>query len=180
MKEKSISEESIKLSKLLQTKPTSDHKLAYYKNLLFNNEDLYASIQKRIKKGTVTTINWVFGFIPIITNKKLDDLAIARLNHELIEVENTTFNNKNYYEQWTAHNKRLEKTEDEIIRECNQNFDKMLEEAKAINGNLILNVLIDNYKNENNDQTKKYQFYLNLKQHVNNNKVYGNMIKKVK
>ena len=61
---------------------------------------------------------------------------------------------------------------DSITRECNANFDFVLKEAKSITNNIRLINTIKDYKNSENNQQIKNEFYLYLKQEVNNSMVH--------
>ena len=96
------------------------------------------------------------------------------------EVDNKVWNHKQMYENWLDRLKSFEFEMDEISRECSQHFDNILEKAREINGNLRLNDALRSYdndpeegvKNAKNDQQIKNEFYLYLKQEVNNSQVH--------
>lgn len=170
---KSISEESLKLAEILKSKDQTEQKLKHYKDLLLNSQKIHESIQKRIEAGKTSSKLWIFGILPVFKSSVLDDLDIAKLEKELIEIEDTVFNQQQYYEAWMSRKRDNDAKVDEITRECNQNFDEVLEKAKKITSNPRLVSELANYKNDNNDQRIKMEFYLFLKQEINNNEVYN-------
>jgi len=171
-KVKSTADESKALYELLKTKPQIDQKLNYFKELLMSQDDLHQALQKRLKKGKVSSWSYLFGFIPIKTNKVLDELEKSRLRQELIHVQDTVFSNQQYYENWVASGKDYDFKMDEITRECNEEWDGLMVKAKEITSNDRLAKEISEYKNEKNDQRIKNEFYLFVKQEVNNNEVH--------
>jgi len=170
---KSTSEESMKLAQILESKNQTEQKLKHYKDLLVNSQKIHESIQKRIEAGKTSSTSWIFGIIPVFKSSALDDLDIAKLEKELIEIEDTVFNQQQYYEAWMSRKRDNDAVVDEITRECNQNFDEVLEKAKKITSNPRLVSELANYKNDDNDQRIKMEFYLFLKQEINNNDVYN-------
>jgi hypothetical protein len=172
-KVKDTSEESKELASMMQAQPQVEQKTAYYKGILLANEELHTSIQERITKGYTVSKILILGFIPIKKKSILDSLDIARLKVELQEVENKSYAQKQYYEHWLGTAKSYEAKMDSVTRECNQEFDKVLEEAKNITRNLRLQEAIGNYKNDKKDQMLKNQYYLYLKQEINNSQVHG-------
>jgi hypothetical protein len=171
-KVQSTSEESKELASIALAFPQAKRKKAYYEGIMLANEELYNSIQKRIKKGGTITKAFIFGFIPVITKHKLDDTDISRLNVELQEIENKIYSQQQYYEHWLKAVKDYETRMDGVTRECNQQFDEVLKKAKEIKQNMRLQEGIANYKNEDNDQQLKNEYYLYLKQEVNNHEVH--------
>lgn len=172
-KVKSTSQESMELAALLESKPQIDQKIKYYINILKSSEELYMAIQERMDVGYTIKKSLILGVIPINTKVVLDDLDMARLNMELQDIEDTVFNQKQYYENWLNRVKEYENKVDEITRDCNQNFDLVINEAKTITNNIRLIQTIIDYKNVGNDQNIKNEFFLYLKQEINNNQVYN-------
>jgi len=182
VKTKSTSEESIQMAALLEGKPQIDQQIQHYKNLLKINGGLYESLQKRLNKGFTVTKAVIFGFIPIKIKNIFDELDKDRLRAEIQHMENTVFNQKQYFENWMGRLKDYEKVMDETGRECSQNFEDILKKSREINGNIRLdntlreydNDTAENGKNSKNDQQIKNELYLYLKQEVNNSQVHRN------
>lgn len=172
-KVESISEETMKLAEILKSKDQVEQKLKYYKELLLNSQKIHESIQKRIKVGKIKSTAMVFGIIPVLKSTVLDNLDIARLEKELIEIEDVVFNQQQYYEAWMSRKRDNDLKVDEVTRECNQNFNEVLERAKKITSNPRLTNELANYKNDKNDQRIKTEFYLYLKQEINNFEVHS-------
>lgn len=165
-------EEIEKLVSMIEGKAEAEHKVKYYKNLLLVSEEIYDKIQLRINAKRKVAIHFVLGFIPIITINRLDGMDVALLKRELIEIEDTVFTQKNYYENWLDRVREYNEKMEEITMECNANFDNVLEEAKQITYNIILQTAIQNYNNPTNDQEKKNIFFLTMQKHILNSKVY--------
>jgi len=178
-KVESTADESIELVALMATKPQTEQEIDYYENMLIVSEEIYESIQKRIKVGSIINRSLVLGFIPIKTKHVLDELDISKLKLELQEIKYTVFNQKQYYQSWLDRKKDYDLRMDSVYRECNQNFDEVLEKAKGVTTNPRLPQVIKDYKNPTNDQELKVQFYLYLKQEINNFEVHGSKGMKV-
>lgn len=171
-KVESTSEESIYLAELVKDKPQADHSVKYYKDLMEVNIEIHTEIQREIASKKVVSFHFVFGFIPVITIKRLSKLDVAMFKKRMVEIEDELFNQKQYYDNWLDRVKEHDEKMEEITNECNQNFDTVLEKAKEIKGNIRLIDTIRNYSNENNNQDIKNGFYMYLKQEINNNKVF--------
>ncbi len=169
----SISEESKELVSLMNAQPVVKRKIEYYENNMKANSELFDCIQERIAAGYTKSTALVFGFIPVVTKNKLDSTDIARLNVELQQIEDVVYNNKQYYESWLARSKSYELKMDDITRECNQNFDAIFDKAMEVENNPRLAMAMKNYKNEEGDQQLKNEYYLVLRQEVNNFEVHG-------
>jgi len=116
----------------------------------------------------------ILGFIPVKSKKILDGLEISRLKMEMNDISNTVFNQKQYFENWKQRKEDYEIRMDKITRECNEHFDETLKKAKEITANPQLQQVISEYSNPDNDQDMKNQFFLYLKQNINNSQVFGN------
>jgi len=160
--------ESLELVEMIKQKPQIDAMVKYYKEMFDIVQDIQSSIEDRIKAGGTIKKSYLLGFIPVKTKAVLDSLEIYRLKEENIELENEKFNISVYYQNWSDRLVEYEDRMDVVTVECNKNFDETLEKAKTINTNPILATAIFNYKNENNDQNLKNEFYLFLKQSVSN------------
>ena len=171
--ENNNNEEVSQLADLIELKPQADQKVKYYKNLLQTSGEIYDSMQERIKSKRTTSIHFIFGFIPVLTINKLDKLDISLLKREQIEIEDTVFTQKQYYENWLGRINEYEEKMEEITLDCNQNFDMVLEEAKKIAYNLRLQSVIQNYQNPYNNQEIKNQFFFFMKKEILNSKTYN-------
>lgn len=176
-KTRSTSDESKELARLLQAQPQVKQKIEYYKGVLKANDKLHKALQKKQKRGYSLSLNLVLGIIPIIKLEFLGDVGKAELGVEIQNVENTVYNQQQYYEHWLQNSKEYSNRMDAITRECNQDFDDILNKAKQIKGNPRVVNGIANYKNPDNDQQLKNEYYLFLKQEVNNAQVGGQKFK---
>jgi len=172
---KDLAEESKTIANLFRQKDEIFQKVKFYENTLLNLEKLFEAIQERIKKGGIIQTYKIFGFIPIVKKIKLDKTDIARLNIELFEIEDEVWQKKQYFEMWLKRKKEYEVKFDEITRECNQAYDALLKEATDVVApeNPRLALTLRDYKNPDNDQKLKNEFYLYMKQEVNNYYNYG-------
>ena len=100
------------------------------------NEELYNSIQHRLKKGGTISVSFVLGFIPVITYNRFGKLEKARLNVELQDIENKIYVQQQYFENWLRTTKDYANKIDQVTREWNQQFDNVLEAAKKIKSKL--------------------------------------------
>jgi hypothetical protein len=172
-KVESTSDESKEFVALTNAQPQAEQKKKYYRDIMLACEELYNSVQDRLKKGHNISVSFLLGFIPVITLHRFGKLEKSRLKVELHDLENKIYVQQQYYETWHRTTKQYTDRIDEVTRECNQQFDNVLEAAKKIKSNPRLQQAIANYKNEDNDNTLKIEYYLYLKQEVNNNQVLG-------
>jgi hypothetical protein len=157
---------------ILQQKPEIDQKISYYKSVLKSTAELIESIGDRIKLGYTIEKYRILG-ISIVKRVILDTYDIATLEIEKLESEAKLFAQKNYFEMWLSRSRDYEVKFDEITRECNLNYDKMFEEAYSIKENIRLQTTMAKFSNPDNDQRIKNEFYLFLKQEVENAAQYG-------
>lgn len=114
----------MELEKLIQEQQKSEHVVNNYKNHLIVSERLYEAIKKRIETGYIKTKTVVLGFIPIVSKNILDTLDIQRLELELVEIENTIYNNKKMFEMWLGIKQDNERALDEETRKQNYTEEK--------------------------------------------------------
>jgi len=169
-----ISQESLKAANLLKSKPEVDRKIKYYEGILESTEEmLYAvsdTIDNEYKKFTII----IFGVSITLFKKKLSDYELSRLRIEEIKLRSKLYMNQQYFDMWDERRQEYEIKFDEYMRECNDNFDRVIKEAKKVSErNLRLKGAMQNYKNENDDERLKVDYYLYLKQEVANSKRYG-------
>lgn len=171
-KVESLKDETLRLAEVLRAKPQAEQKIKYYTGLLITSEKIYEAIQKRIKKGKVNTINWVFGFIPVFSNRILDDMDIAKLEQEMLDIEDTVFNQKNYLEMWKNRKRDIDSDIEDVAIECEANFDKTLEEAQNLSNPRLQDVLSKTDLSAMTSE-EKLKLYVYIRQEVNNSKVYA-------
>lgn len=165
---------------LLKQKPEIDEKIGYYKEVLKSQDNLIKGIDARLKKGSVTTVSWVLGFIPVFNNSKLDACERARLEIEALDASTELFAKQNYFEQWLKRSKDYEIKFDEITRECNENFNEVVEKAEVVvkrGGNLRLVQTMSHHeeakKRDNYTQKMKNEYYLYLIQEIENHRLHS-------
>lgn len=146
-------------------------KVDYFKYVLEGLGELHESINDTIEKGSKKSKYLIMGLIPVFKKSKLSKEEIARLKVEQSEIEYNVYNKKKYYEQWLKRLNDIDLAIDEVTRECNDNFDKMLEDAKKLTYNLRLMGEIKNYNKDEATQDVKNAFYLFLKIEILNSKM---------
>lgn len=170
---RTAAEESKQIANLLKQKPEIDSKLKYYTGVLKANEAVYNSIQDRLERGYTKETYRILG-IPVSKRIMLDELDRAELEKKMLEIDQQVFAQKQYYEMWLKRSKEYENKFDEITRECNENYDEIYEAAqKVAESNIRLRTTINQYENPDNDQRIKNEFYLYIKQEVENARTYS-------
>lgn len=154
--------------KILEQKPEIDTKIAYYKETMLGIDSVMDAIDKRIKRGYIKESFRIL-FLPVNKRVYLDDYDKARLLLEKKRAGLDLFEKKRYFEMWLERKKQYEEKFAEIEKECNLNYDRVYEMAKEVcKYNMRLKSVFDAYKNENNDIKIKVEFYLYIKQEVEN------------
>lgn len=162
MKEKQAvqnSENAQMLALDLQQKEQIDSKINYYKTMLKAYEDLAEVISKKV----------LFFDSIELSQKSLDDIYEKnKLILEKLEIENTIFNKKQFFEMWLKRSADYEQKFAMITAECNEKFDEVEAQAKEIAlGNIRLKSYMDKYdKEENKEQRIKNEYYLLLKYEI--------------
>lgn len=161
-------EQRNEIIKILEQKPEIDSKVSYYKETLLGIEGVISAIDKRINKG-YTKETFRFLFIPVVKRVHLDDYDKSRLILEKKRAELDLFEKKRYFEMWMDRRRQYETKFAELEKECNQNYEQIYEMAqKVAEYNIRLADVINSYKNESNDIKVKVEFYLYIKQEVEN------------
>lgn len=153
------SENAQSLALDLQQKEQIDNKINYYKTMLKAYEDLAEVISKKILHIESIELN----------QKTLDDIYEKnKLILEKLEIENTIFNKKQFFEMWLKRSSEYEQKFAMITAECNEKFDEVEAEAKEIAlTNIKLKSYMDKYEaEENKDQRIKNEYYLLLKYEI--------------
>ncbi len=168
MKKHTPYQETVQLAELLKQKPEIDQKIKYFKEVLRSTDALIKGIDNRIEVG-FTLENFRFMGMDVKKRVMLDDYAIARLSLEKYEAENKLFTQQNYFESWLQRSAEYEKKYAEIVADCEANWDLIMEEANQYRKqNFRLNGVMEAYKNPDNDQKLKTEYYLYCKQEVEN------------
>ncbi len=164
-------EETLKLAELLGEKPEIDRKITYFKSILF-------AIDKKIK--SIDTI---------LENKDYkNDYEASNLEIEKIDAEADLFYKQQYFESWLKRSAEFEKKYEAVTVDCKNNFDAILTAAnhlKSQGKNFRLVESMNKYDKELLDNKEKYEnnpseaqrlqneYYLYLKQEVQNSAQYG-------
>ena len=92
----------------------------------------------------------------------------SKLTIEKMDTVNAIFSKKQFFEMWLGRSIDWDKKFAIVTKECNENFEKLIVQAKELSGkDIALNSYITKYEDEKNpDQRKKNDFYLLLKYQV--------------
>ena len=143
----------------LQQKEQIDNKINHYKTMLKAYEDLAEVISKKILHYDSIELS----------QKTLDDIYQKnKLILEKLEIENTIFNKKQFFEMWLKRSSEYEQKFAMITKECEEKFDETEAEAKELAlTNIKLKSYMEKYdKEENKDQRIKNEYYLLLKYEI--------------
>ena len=156
---KKVEETRAKIIDFNKGKEIVEGRVDYYTKLLKAKVDLYKALQAKIKEKTG------------------GNLETARLTLEAIELSAEIENEKKMFENYMRRKNEHETYYDEVMRECNQQFDTTMAEAKEIVYNLRLQQGIKDWealeeKGENTPQMK-VEFYTLLRSEVINKYKYG-------
>jgi hypothetical protein len=173
MKKFSSVEETRQLVELLKQKPEIDEKIKFYRGVLVATDTQIKAIETRVKRGYQTETFRFIGF-PISKKILLDEYDIAKLEIEKLEAESKLFHQQQYFENWLSRSRDYEVKYAEITKDCEANYDTIFSEACAIKHlNPRLSQVMDAYDNKDNNLKTKTEYFLYLKQEVENSKQYG-------
>lgn len=152
---KKNAEDAKMISLDLQQKDQIDQKVNYYKSIIKTNADLSEAITKKIEMLEEATD------ADSIYNK-------CKLNLELLEIDNTIFEKKKFFEMWLNRSSEYEKKFALITKECEEKFVELEAEARVVaETNAILKSYMTKFDaEENKDQRIKNEYYLLLKYEV--------------
>jgi hypothetical protein len=168
MKKFTSIEETTETVKILEQKPEIDTKINYYKETLLGLDGVMKAIDSRIERGYTTES---FRFLGISVNKRinLDDYDKAKLILEKKRAELDLFEKKRYFEHWMTRRSEYDKKFEEMKKDCDANYDSVFKLAQEVRTyNLRLNDILNAYVNEKDDAKIKVEFYLYIKQEVEN------------
>lgn len=166
-------EETKETSLLLEQKPEIDNKTSFYKESLLALDGVMKAIDKRIETG-YTIEKFKFLGIAIVKRVILDDYDKSKLILEKKRAELDLFEKKRYFEHWMERSVAYDKKFAQLKMECEANFDNIINYAEqARNYNIRLNDVMNAYKNDNDDIKIKVEYYLYLKQEVENAIKFG-------
>ena len=162
-------EESFEFARIIAAKPQIDHRVKFYKESLLTYESLYDGLSKEIENKKKSKWNFILGFIPVRVSTSLTAADIARHKLEALDIEDTIYNHKQYYENWLDRRREYEEKMDKVTRECNSNFDALFKKSQKIN-NPRLKQALEAYKNDpkKDELETKNTFYLFMKQEISN------------
>lgn len=146
--------EAIEVGKML---PETIQKIDHYKALLKADTELIDLLENRQRKFFLSALKKAREKVEIIT---LNAIFLTRQ-----KVFESYLNRKAKYDQFL----------EEMTREVQPNFSKVMDDAKKIKTNLRLVAAIEGYESREDVPTmnEKIQFYLYMKQEILNNKKSG-------
>ena len=156
------SEDAKMISLDLQQKTEIDQKVNYYKSILKAYDDLSNSIDKKIER-----LNQSLG--EDVNAQGADGLyERSKLMIEKLEANNSLYEKKKFFEMWLQRSSDYDKKFALLNKECEEKFDEVEAEAKAIAlTNIDLQSKMNKYDLEPNKDVKmKTEYYLLLKYEV--------------
>lgn len=172
-------EDREEIIKILEQKPEIDKKVKYYKETMLGIDGVMSAIDERIARG-YTTEKFKFLGIPVEKRVYLDEYDKSKLILEKKRAELDLWEKKRYFDMWLQRSKDYDKKFAELKAECEANYDSIYAQAEeARKTNLRLNDVMSAYKNENNDIKIKVEYYLYLRQEVENAIKHGKLNQKL-
>lgn len=161
-------EEREEIVKILEQKPEIDSRVTFYKESLLAIDKIMEAIDERIERGYTTETFRLLGF-PVTKKIHLDSYDIGKLSLEKKSAEASLFEKKRYFEMWMDRRKEYDAKFAELKADCDRRFDEIYSQAQEVmKTNPRLSDVMNSYKNENNDIKIKVEFFLYIKQEVEN------------
>lgn len=141
------------LVKLLQSDPVIKNKVNLYESIIKSSEKLAKSIEDKLKNTS-------------------DDYDAAKLELEKIDAEQKAFNATQYYQIWSHRAVDFDIRYKEIVADCEANYDTIIAEGEVVRKkNPILDMIMGKHSElENVDSKLRVEFYLAVRQAVENHK----------
>jgi len=146
------------LVKLLQSDPVIKNKVNLYESIIKSSEKLAKSIEAKLSSTS-------------------DDYEAAKLELEKIDAEQKAFNATQYYQIWSHRAVDFDMRYKEIVADCEANYDTIIAEGEVVRKTQhVLNAIMDAHsKLENVDSKLRVEFYLLVRQAVENHKKHNNI-----
>lgn len=143
---------------LLKSKPEIDKKTTHYKSLIASYAKLIDSID-----------------VKLLDEK--DNYISSKLELERIDAETSKFYSEQFYAIWLDRTKDYEIKYAKISDECEANYDKIIAEGEVVRKhNFILHAIMGEHsKLENVESGMRTEFYLLVRQAVENYKKHNNI-----
>jgi hypothetical protein len=126
------------------------------------------AIDARVSKG-YTVEKFRFLGINVVKRVMLDEYDKSKLVLEKKRAELDLFEKKRYYEMWLGRSQDYDKKFEQLRMECEANYDTVHSYAEQVREyNLRLADAMGKYSNPNNDIRVKVEYYLYIKQEVEN------------
>lgn len=161
-------EEREEIVQKLGQKPEIDKNISFYKESMLSLDSIINAIGDRVKRG-YTTESFRFLGLPITKKIHLDSYDLGKLVLERQRAEFDLFQKKRYFEMWMDRRKEYDAKFAELKADCDSRYDEIYSQAQEVmKTNLRLSDVMNSYKNENNDIKIKVEFFLYIKQEVEN------------
>jgi hypothetical protein len=146
------------LIKDLHQKTEIDQKCLYYKSIIKAYDELSTALGNKIDNLEANDKNL----------SDDDSVTMNKLIIEKLDIQNSIFEKKKFYEMWLKRKKENDITVEKVTEDCNKNFDEYLAKAKEFAlKNVKLKSHLDLFeKEEEVTQDKKNSFYLLIKYEV--------------
>lgn len=173
MKKFTSKEETKERISILSQKPEIDRKILYFNEVIKGIEGLISSIDSRIKKG-YTKEYYRFLGIPFSKKVIIDEYEKSNLIIKKHNADIDLFEKKRYLEMWNERSKTYDEKFSILKSECEINFDRVYElAAQLCDVNVRLSDAMKVYDKNQQDMRVKVEFYLYIKQEVENAAKHG-------
>jgi vacuolar-type H+-ATPase subunit I/STV1 len=141
------------LVRLLQSEPEIKNKVNHYESVIKSSDKLVKAIEERLANTT-------------------DNYEAAKLELEKIDAEQKVFNSTQYYQIWSHRAVDFDIRYKEVVADCDANYDTIIAEGEVVRKkNPILDMIMGKHSElENVDNRLRVEFYLAVRQAVENHK----------
>lgn len=146
------------LVRLLQSEPEIKNKVSHYESVIKSSDKLVKAIEEKLANTT-------------------DKYEAAKLELEKIDAEQKVFNSTQYYQIWSHRAVDFDIRYKEVVADCDSNYDTIIAEGEVVRKkNPILDMIMGKHSElENVDNRLRVEFYLAVRQAVENHKKYNNI-----
>lgn len=151
------------LVRLLQSEPEIKNKVYHFESVIKSSDKLVKAIDYKLEDFSKKTLN--------NDEKYLE----AKLELEKIDAEQKVFNSTQYYSIWSHRAVDFDVRYKEIVADCEANYDTIIAEGEVVcKSNPILSMLMTKHGElENVDSRLRVEFYLMVRQAVENHKKHN-------
>ena len=150
-------DEISQLVRLLQSEPEIKNKVYHFESVIKSSDKLVKAIEEEM-----------------LPNAK-GNYEAAKLELEKIDAEQKVFNSTQYYHIWSHRAVDFDMRYKEIVADCEDNYDTIIAEGEVVcKSNPILSMLMNKHSElENVDSRLRVEFYLMVRQAVENHKKHN-------